>query len=111
MSNNLGVDDINPALRSMSMSSAFSTGSGMSIPSAPLHLIKFLYDATSPAVRITLTIHPRLSSAPPVEGKESIHEEEQAEAVRTVYTGIHPFGRYGSQLGGCAHACERHGRR
>jgi hypothetical protein len=92
MSNNLSVDDINPALRSMSMSSAFSTGSGMSIPSAPLHLIKFLYDATAPAVRITLTIHPRLSTAPPVEGKESIHEEEQAESVRTVYTGVHAGG-------------------
>ena len=91
-STHLGVDDINPALRSMSMSSAFSTGSGMSIPSAPLHLIKFAYDATAPSVRITLTIHPRLSTAPAVEGKESIHEEEQAEAVKTVYTGLHPGG-------------------
>lgn len=59
---------------------------GSTIPSAPLHLLKFNYDATTPDVHISISVHP--SPTPAVEGKESIQEEE----VRTVYSGVHPGG-------------------
>jgi hypothetical protein len=55
--------------------------------SGPLHALKFNYDATSPLVRITLSIHP--TPAPVIEGKESIVDDE---AVKTVYSGIHAGG-------------------
>lgn len=58
---------------------------------APLHSLKFNYDATTPLVNITLSIHP---SPPPVihdeNGKEapSIVEEEP----KTIYSGVHGGG-------------------
>jgi len=57
-----------------------------SISSAPLHSLKFNYDATTPEVHISLSIYP--SPVPGVEGKESIVEEE----VKTIYSGVHPGG-------------------
>jgi hypothetical protein len=54
--------------------------------SAPLHSLKFNYDATTPEVHISLHVYP--SPVPGVEGKESIVEEE----VKTVYSGVHPGG-------------------
>lgn len=59
---------------------------GSAIPSAPLHLLKFNYDATTPEVHISISVHP--SPVPAVEGKESIQEEE----VKTVYSGVHSGG-------------------
>lgn len=59
---------------------------GTNIPSAPLHLLKFNYDATTPEVHISISVHP--SPVPAVEGKESIVEEE----IRTLYSGVHPGG-------------------
>lgn len=63
-----------------------NTRPGSNIPSAPLHLLKFNYDATTPEVHISISVHP--SPVPAVEGKESIAEEE----IKTVYSGIHPGG-------------------
>ena len=57
-----------------------------SLSSAPLHALKFNYDATTPEVHISLQVYP--SPVPGVEGKESIVEEE----VKTVYSGVHPGG-------------------
>jgi hypothetical protein len=57
-----------------------------SLTSAPLHLLKFNYDATTPEVHISLHVYP--SPTPAVEGKESIVEDE----VKTVYSGVHPGG-------------------
>jgi hypothetical protein len=54
--------------------------------SAPLHSLKFNYDATTPEVHISLSVYP--SPVPGVEGKESIVEEE----VKTIYSGVHPGG-------------------
>jgi hypothetical protein len=56
------------------------------LPTAPLHLLKFNYDATTPEVHISLLVYP--SPVPAIEGKESIAEEE----VKTVYSGVHPGG-------------------
>jgi hypothetical protein len=55
------------------------------IPSPPLHLLRFSYDATTPLVSITLSIHP--TPAPAVDGQEVPHEE-----VKTVYSGVHEGG-------------------
>lgn len=57
------------------------------VPSAPLHILKFNYDATTPLVNITLSIYP--SPQPAVEGKESIQEEEE---IKVIYSGIHDGG-------------------
>jgi len=69
-----GENDITAATRPVSMSSA------------PLHSLKFNYDATTPEVHISLSVYP--SPVPGVEGKESIVEEE----VKTIYSGVHPGG-------------------
>jgi hypothetical protein len=53
----------------------------------PLHSLKFNYDATTPLVSITLSIHP--IPAPVIEGKESIIEDED---VKVVYSGVHSGG-------------------
>jgi len=53
----------------------------------PLHSLKFNYDATTPLVNITLSIHP--TPSPVIEGKESIVEDE---AVKVVYSGVHSGG-------------------
>lgn len=58
-----------------------------SVPSAqpPLHLLKFNYDATTPLVHISLSIHP----APVVheEGAEVVEEP-----IKVVYSGVHEGG-------------------
>ncbi|ORY31359.1 hypothetical protein BCR39DRAFT_526283 [Naematelia encephala] len=53
--------------------------------SGPLHTLKFNYDATSPLVSVTLTVHP--SPPPSLIGKGSIQEEP-----KLVYTGVHQGG-------------------
>lgn len=61
------------------------------MPGPPVHSLKFNYDAITPLVNITLSIHPTPPAPlPVVEGKEvpSIAEEEP----KTVYSGIHSGG-------------------
>lgn len=53
---------------------------------APLHLLKFNYDATTPLVSISLSIHPMPTSD--AEGKPTISDEE----IKLVYSGIHEGG-------------------
>jgi hypothetical protein len=57
------------------------------LPSAPLHVLKFNYDATTPLVNVTLLVYP--SPQPAVEGKESIQEEDE---VKVIYSGTHEGG-------------------
>ncbi|KAK8858503.1 hypothetical protein IAR55_002730 [Kwoniella newhampshirensis] len=57
------------------------------IPSLPLHVLKFNYDATTPQVRISLEIYP--TPQPPIEGKESIVDDHEP---KIVYQGLHPGG-------------------
>ncbi|KIR29753.1 hypothetical protein I309_01238 [Cryptococcus deuterogattii LA55] len=54
---------------------------------APLHTLKFSYDATTPSVRISLLLYP--IPQPPIEGKESILEDHEP---RLLYEGLHPGG-------------------
>ena len=61
------------------------------VPTPPLHTLKFNYDATTPLVNISLSIHPTPPvPEPAIEGKEvpSIVEEEP----RVVYSGVHGGG-------------------
>lgn len=58
------------------------------IPTAPLNILKFNYDATTPLVNITLSIHP--NPVVVADGKESIQSE--IEEIKTVYTGQHSGG-------------------
>jgi len=64
-----------------------ATGSRVSLdPAMPGHSLKFNYDATTPLVKISLSIHS--SPNTDVDVKASVVEEE----VKVVYTGVHEGG-------------------
>jgi len=56
------------------------------VPVHPLHLLKFNYDATTPLVNISLSIHP--TPTQDAEGKASAAEED----IKVMYSGVHEGG-------------------
>jgi hypothetical protein len=80
------ANEITPADADESQPSS-TAAAPASVPSAqpPLHLLKFNYDATTPLVHISLSIHP----APVVheEGAEVVEEP-----IKVVYSGVHEGG-------------------
>ncbi|KAL1412938.1 hypothetical protein Q8F55_000687 [Vanrija albida] len=56
-------------------------------PTPPLHLLKFNYDAMTPKVNITLSVHQPLPTP-----ASSSSEHLAPEPPRVIYTGIHPGG-------------------
>lgn len=56
-------------------------------PSPPLHLLKFNYDAMTPKVSITLSVHQPLPAA-----ATSSSEHVAPEPPRVIYSGLHPGG-------------------
>ncbi|ODN95253.1 hypothetical protein L198_04642 [Cryptococcus wingfieldii CBS 7118] len=66
------------------------------LPTPPLHTLKFTYDATTPAARITLLLYPNPRPRPTIPeggGKASFEEGEEEEQEPTViYTGLHAGG-------------------
>lgn len=62
-----------------------------SLPPAPLHTLKFNYDATTPLVNISIQVYP--SPPPPVEEIEGKEAPSIVEAdPKTVYSGVHGGG-------------------
>ncbi|WVQ72830.1 hypothetical protein IAR50_002391 [Cryptococcus sp. DSM 104548] len=64
------------------------------LPTPPLHTLKFTYDATTPAARITLLLYP--TPRPKIAegaGKASFEEgEEEEQEPKVIYSGLHEGG-------------------